>query len=143
MNCGIRRRRLLVHRAVKVIAWIYLACASAVGFRAAYATLFGGPGGDLGGAVLGLLLGSGLLRLHPLARSAALLVSGFALIGGTIAIALCIGHQTGWNVASGGLIVDQPTLAFGALGAWIAFAGWQVWVLTRPETIALFEGSRA
>jgi hypothetical protein len=47
------------------------------------------------------------------------------------------------TIGSGGLIVDQPVVAFVVLGIALAFVSWQWWVLTRPEVAALFRKSGA
>ena len=127
--------------AVKIIAWVYLAAGIAGGFEVVYAILFGGTRNDVGEAVLFLLLGYGLLHFHPLARGVILLLSVLSLFVGVIGLALCIGHVAGLIRASSGLIVDQPVLAFVALGICLVFVSWQLWVLTRPEIAALFKKS--
>ncbi len=127
--------------AVKVIAWIYLVLGVSSGVWLVYATLFGASGGDFGSAVVAVLLGYGLLKLHPLARRVAILLSlcsGIILI---IGCGLCLGHLAGWTVDVGGLIVDHPARAFVLLGVGLAFVGSQLWVLTRPEVAPLFESS--
>lgn len=123
--------------AVKAIAWTYLAIGAIAGLRFVHAVLFGGQR-DLNGIVLGLLLGVGLLALNPIARVVAILLSALGLLGGAAGIVLCAGHLAGWSVASGGMITERPALAFGVLAAVVTFAGWQLWVLTRPEVAALF-----
>ncbi|HEV8066098.1 MAG TPA: hypothetical protein VGP76_00075 [Planctomycetaceae bacterium] len=125
--------------AVKIIAWVYLAAGIAGGFGVIYAILFGGPRNDVGELVLFLLLGYGLMHFHPLARGVALLLSVFGLFVVFIGLVLCIGHVAGLIRAYSGLIVDQPVLAFVALGGCLAFASCQLWVLTRPEIAALFK----
>ncbi|HET6324767.1 MAG TPA: hypothetical protein VFG04_08710 [Planctomycetaceae bacterium] len=127
--------------AVQVIAWIYLILGISSGFWLVYATLFGVSGGDFGGAVIAVLLGYGLLKWHPLARRVAVLLSLCSTIICVIGGALCLGHLAGWTVAAQGLIVDHPGRAFVLLGVGLAFAGSQLWILTRPEVASQFESS--
>jgi hypothetical protein len=132
-----------VRFAMKVIAWLYLLIGLASGTKYLYAVLLGGHRDELGNAILFLLVGFGLLRYNSLARSVALLLSVVGLIGGVVGVVVCAGHLTRYWSASGGLVLEQPVLAFLLLGMALAFTAGQVWVLTRPEVAALFEKRRS
>jgi hypothetical protein len=126
---------------LRILAWIYVLTGAVAAAKYLYAIFFGGPGDGFGNAILALLLGYGLLHHNSLARSVALFLSILGLIGGAIGLVLCVGHFMGYSTAAGGLIVDQPLLAFALLGLLIAFTAAQVWVLTRPQVAALFKKS--
>ena len=106
-----------------------------------YATLFTGvtdKSPDPLNALILLGLAYGLATFRQWARILGLLVAALFGFVGIVGLVLCFGHVLGIHRAAGGTILDRPATTFGILAALVAFAGWQWWLLGRPESRDLF-----
>jgi hypothetical protein len=131
---------------LRIVAWVFLI----VGLNAAHDFILcivkhGGlpPGEDLG--LLGIPVYFGLVRLWPGWRTCALILLGLYFVAWSIVSAfVLVQHKVGTFILFGCRLIEFPFPRSALyLGASLALAIWEVWVLTRPDIVALLPNGAA